>query len=155
MGVLQLFDSFYCSAKKGAPLRDVYWTPVPQIEEVPRVLDVKRSDPHSHDSADFEVSSIGKQHFTERAERLPLKLLNLAATEEALSRRPRSDLLLFCFRPACQTRQHCLTSKSEWRVEYPRIAICLRHFTRLQHPRTAARSCQRLLREFGLYGIRI
>jgi hypothetical protein len=101
MGVLQLFDTFYVNVGDSAPTSgDIYWVPVPAVDEVPRVLDVCRVDPRVHDAFEYRILQVERQHFTERATRLPLKLLTLEATEELLiakaKRRPAIVLYGCC-----------------------------------------------------------
>ena len=86
MGVLQVFSSFFVEATATGPPEpgDIYWVPVPSTDEVPRVLDVKRADPHRHDEIEYEIREIQPYHFTERSDRLPLKLIHLEAAEELL-----------------------------------------------------------------------
>ena len=84
MGVLQLFEPFYMAAeRRGAPaVGDIYWVPIPHTEQTPRIFDVKRSDSRDHTVLDYEIVEIRNHHFTERTDRLPIKLLTLGATEE-------------------------------------------------------------------------
>lgn len=86
MGVLQLFPSFYESiGARTTPMNgDIYWVPVPSVEAAPRVLEVNRSDPRTHDVIDYTICQIQKHHFTKRQDRLPIKMLTLGATEELL-----------------------------------------------------------------------
>jgi hypothetical protein len=102
MGVLQLFDTFYVNGSAdGAPMPgDIYWVPVPTVDEVSRVLDVCRVDPRVHDAFEYRILDVQRQHFTERTDRLPLKLLQLEATEELMiskaKRRPAVVLYGSC-----------------------------------------------------------
>jgi hypothetical protein len=105
MGVLQVFDRFYVESKddRSPSPGDIYWVPVPYIEEVPRVLDVRRADPRDHQSIEYEIQQVQPHHFTERPGRLPIKLLTLHATEELLiakaKRRPAVVLCSNCVNP--------------------------------------------------------
>jgi hypothetical protein len=86
MGVLSLFDPFYIDTPlQGPPVPgNIFWVPVAYIDEVPRVLDVQRADPNNHTSIQFAIQQVQSHHFTERPNRLPLKLLTLHATEELI-----------------------------------------------------------------------
>src|ERR1044072_7035404 len=99
MGVLQVFESFYtASEKRGSPAPgDIYLVPVPFIEETPRVFDVKRADPRDHTKLEYEIVEVADRHFTERADRLPIKLLSLGATEELIiaKAKKRPAIVLF------------------------------------------------------------
>ena len=93
MGILSLFDTYYAEAPDGAPNPgDVYWVPVPETSEVPRILEVQRSTPEAHTSIDFEFVELARHHFTKRDDRLPIKLLQLSATEELLVSRGKKRL---------------------------------------------------------------
>ena len=85
MGFLQLFDEFYTDSEPtGAPaVGDIYWAPVPEVNEVPRILDVLRADPEEHSATSFEIVDIKREHFSQR-DRLPIKRLNLGETEELI-----------------------------------------------------------------------
>jgi hypothetical protein len=84
VGVLQVFAEFYEKADVASiPVPgDIYWVPSPAVDEVPRILDVRRADPVTHEILEYEILQIHGRHFTERADRLPIKLLPLTATEE-------------------------------------------------------------------------
>lgn len=84
MGILQVFDSFYKETGGGSPKPgDIYWVPAPDVDEVPRILDVVRADAREHEVTSFEIKDICGDHFQSR-ERLPIKRLNLGQTEELL-----------------------------------------------------------------------
>jgi hypothetical protein len=84
MGVLQVFSPFYVRTSGGAPKPgDIYWTPIPDVQEVPRIFDVERSDSAGHTRIEGRIVDVGSHHFRKR-ERLPVKLLSLGSTEEML-----------------------------------------------------------------------
>lgn len=86
MGVLQVFERFFEDlAGDPAPPAPghLYWVPVPETQEVPRVLDVQRATPDEHWATVFEITEIGNHHFKTR-NRLPIKKLDLGETEELL-----------------------------------------------------------------------
>jgi hypothetical protein len=58
---------------------------VPDVNEVPLVLDLKRSDPRDHTSVEFELTQVADKHFRSRDDRLPVKLINLGDTEELIA----------------------------------------------------------------------
>src|SRR5688572_16335912 len=48
MGVLSVIDAFYVERASGAPVvGDIYWSPVPFVDEVPRILDATVATPAS------------------------------------------------------------------------------------------------------------
>jgi len=86
MGVLQVFERFFedLSGDAAPPAPGhLYWVPVPETQEVPRVLDVQRATPDEHWATVFEITEIGNHHFKTR-NRLPIKKLDLGETEELL-----------------------------------------------------------------------
>jgi hypothetical protein len=93
MGVLQLFDRFYEAIPAGtlpAP-GHLYWVPTPNVEEVPKILDVKRSSATEHEITDFEICEIGNHHFGKKT-RLPIKRLALGDTEELVITKAKKRL---------------------------------------------------------------
>src|SRR6185312_9528752 len=98
MGVLQLLPTFYEEAKPSKPqCGDVYWVPVPFVDHVPRVLEVLRADPYRHEQIEFAVSEIRSHHFKKRDDRLPIKLLRLESTEEAVvAKAKRRPCVVLC-----------------------------------------------------------
>jgi len=68
---------------KGYGIGHLVWSPVPQLEEVPRVLDVERASSEDHYASKFQIVQMGARHFKDR-EKLPVKLLSLGNTEELL-----------------------------------------------------------------------
>lgn len=103
MGVLTLFGTFYIASSSGqASPGDIYWVPVPETAEVPKILDVRRTDPRVHDRAEFELVEVEGRHFTNRDDRLPLKLASLGATEELLaSKAKRRPAIVLYEAPGC------------------------------------------------------
>lgn len=85
MGILQVFDNFYEDVPTGTKPTPghIFWIPTPNVDEVPRILDVERADPTEHEVSSYEIKEIERHHFTRR-ERLPIKRLNLGDTEELL-----------------------------------------------------------------------
>ncbi|WP_201097574.1 hypothetical protein [Thiocystis minor] len=85
MGILQVFESFYenvAQSEKPAP-GHLYWVPTPEVNEVPRILDVARASPSEHEVSSFTICDIAKTHFKKR-DRLPIKSLSLGETEELI-----------------------------------------------------------------------
>jgi hypothetical protein len=85
MGILQILPGFYEEAEAGKPKAgDIYWVPVQFQSEVPMVLEVGRYDPKSHDVVEFSLCQMHGNHFKPREGKLPVKLLKLEHTEEAI-----------------------------------------------------------------------
>ena len=88
MGILQLYpaDEFYASVdpiafSPGQLCRIV----TPQIDPIPRILDVQRSSPEEHEDIKFFLRNANKPGDFKSADRtLPLKYLRLRAHEELL-----------------------------------------------------------------------
>ena len=59
------------------------WSPVPHLEEVPRILDVERASSEAHYATKFSIVQLGINHFKAR-QKLPVKALSLGDTEELL-----------------------------------------------------------------------
>lgn len=86
MGISQFFPEFYRDAAANADhlgVGSVWWAPVPEIREVPLILDVNRASPDEHAAVTFEFVEIGTHHFKVK-ERLPIKKLNLDNTQELI-----------------------------------------------------------------------
>ena len=85
MGILQVFDNFYEQVPKGSIPQPghIFWVPTPEVNEVPRVLNVERATPTEHEVSNYVIEEVSREHFTHR-ERLPIKRLNLGDTEELL-----------------------------------------------------------------------
>jgi hypothetical protein len=49
------------------------------------LLDIQRSSAHAHDELQFQLCEVGPKHFTNRKDRLPIKLIDLSATEELIA----------------------------------------------------------------------
>lgn len=89
MGVMQLLEGeFFTPRDPEQPARpgDVYWVPIPEIDRVPRILQVNRSQADNHFEAEFEVVSVTPQHFrrSHGNDHLPVKLLELGQNHEAM-----------------------------------------------------------------------
>ena len=108
MGVLQLLTGFYeVAEKRGVPAcGDVLFVPIPFVEEVPRILDVDRASPRDHTRVEFAVRQIGAHHFRPRDGKLPVALLKLESTEEALITRAK-------LRPAIVISRSCITDATK------------------------------------------
>jgi hypothetical protein len=116
MGALQLLAGFYEEVKPGKPqCGDVYWVPVPFVDEVPRVLEILRADPRSHTEMEFVIEQVQQRHFKNRDDRLPLKLLQLESTEEAVVARAKK-------RPAIVICNGCITDASGLSTSDQRLA---------------------------------
>lgn len=86
MGISQFFSEFYEDAAGNADhlaVGSVWWAPVPEVREVPLILDVNRASPDEHAAVTFEFVDIGSHHFKAR-ERLPVKKLTLDNTQELI-----------------------------------------------------------------------
>jgi|SRR5579872_2252427 len=86
MGVLQYFDNFFEKKPKeetSPQIGDIWWVPTLEVNEVPRIFEALRVAPQGHEITEFVIKEINQQHFTQR-ERLPIKLLTLAETEELI-----------------------------------------------------------------------
>jgi hypothetical protein len=100
MGIVQFFNhfgySFYepistpISCNNPVP-GQFCWAPILHIDEIPRVLEVKRDDPRGHRIIDYSCRNMSADDFRGKT-RLPLKLLKLRKNQEAIisgaSRRP-------------------------------------------------------------------
>ncbi len=95
MGILQVFDNFYESVPAGTAPEPghLYWVPTPNVDEVPRILDVERATATEHEVTSYEIREVAKHHFTKR-ERLPIKRLNLGETEELLIAKAKKRLVV-------------------------------------------------------------
>lgn len=86
MGISQFFPEFYEGQAADADrfsIGSVWWAPVPEVREVPLILDVNRAGPQEHDAVSFEFVDIGSQHFKGR-DRLPIHRLSLDKTQELI-----------------------------------------------------------------------
>jgi hypothetical protein len=95
MGILQVFGSFYQPVPTGAAPEPghLFWVPTPNVDEVPRILDVERATPTEHEITGYEICEIAKHHFSRR-ERLPIKRLTLGDTEELLIAKAKKRLVV-------------------------------------------------------------
>lgn len=123
MGVLQLLEGFYEATKSAVPsCGNIFWVPVPFVEEVPRILDVERSDPRDHEQIEFAVRQVGSHHFKEREGKLPVKLLKLESTEEAMiSRAKRRPAVVLCH--SCVSDAEVLSAQDQ-RLAKPLTRDC-------------------------------
>lgn len=86
MGVVQLFDKFYKNVEPAAYQQgQICWIPVPNIDPIPRILDVEREDAEEHDRVKFCLRNANQKHDFKKSDRsLPIKYLNLKSNEELL-----------------------------------------------------------------------
>lgn len=93
MGILQLYsqDDYYINVKKTDFMPGQFcWIVVPQLDPIPRILDVERSDPEEHDSVNFTLRNANKsEDFCQKDRTLPIKRLNLRSNEELLIQRAK------------------------------------------------------------------
>jgi len=124
MGVLQLLSGFYEKAAPGKPqCGDVYWVPVPFVDQVLRVLEATRSDPRNHSELEFVIQQIQSRHFTKRDDRLPLKLLHLESTEEAIvARAKKRPSIVLCHGCISDAEEHL--SSADQRVAKELMRDC-------------------------------
>lgn len=78
----QLCERIYEKCK-GVGVGHLVWAPVPQLEEVPRILEVERARSEDHYATKFSIVQMDAEHFKQR-QKLPVKLLALGDTEELL-----------------------------------------------------------------------
>lgn len=85
MGIAAYFSNkFYDNNSSNVPeIGSIYWVPVPQVVEVPHILDVTRADPTEHEIAQFSFVELGSQHYNAK-NRLPIKKLNLDDNSELM-----------------------------------------------------------------------
>lgn len=95
MGVLQVFEKFYetLSGDSSPKPGHMYWVPTPNIDEVPRILEVERATPTEHEVSNFMISEVGNTHFKSRS-RLPIKRLALGDTEEIIVSKAKKRLVV-------------------------------------------------------------
>lgn len=88
MGILQLFsrDEYYVEANRSDFRPGQFcWIVTPQINPVPKILDVERSSPEEHEEVSFSLREANRDGDFRRNDRvLPLKRLNLRTNEELL-----------------------------------------------------------------------
>lgn len=100
MGIIQFFKQYDYKFYESIPgkirftnpvMGQFCWVPILHLDEIPRILDVQREDPRGHKDVKFLVRNMTPNDFKGK-ERLPLKLLNLRNTQEAIihgaSKRP-------------------------------------------------------------------
>jgi hypothetical protein len=98
MSITQLIDPFYADIKDFTPaLSDIkvgqlVWAPVSFFETVPHILDVSRSSPTTHTSADFKIMPANKSTHFRRKDRIPVHTLPLNPHEEFLISRAKRRL---------------------------------------------------------------
>lgn len=93
MGILQFFppDKFYSPVNPPEFRPGQFcWIVVPQIEPVPRILDVERNTPEEHEKVNFLLRNANKKDdFRRRDRTLPIKYLGLRSNEELLVQRAK------------------------------------------------------------------
>lgn len=67
----------------GIGVGHIIWCPVPQLDEVPRILEVERASSEVHYAGKFEIVQMNGGHFKAK-QKLPIKALSLHDTEELL-----------------------------------------------------------------------
>ena len=93
MGITQIIDPFYIKLpedeyRKSPQIGQFCWIPIVHLEVIPRILDVKRSDPTEHFATSFKIKSMDERDFRKKL-RLPIKMLNLRETEELIIHRAK------------------------------------------------------------------
>jgi len=91
MSITQLYtpEEFFQSVKQNEfKLGQICWVPTPHPDPIPRILDVQRNTPQTHDEIKFELR-LGNQErdFKQSDRNLPIKYLNLHSNEELLAQR--------------------------------------------------------------------
>jgi hypothetical protein len=93
MGILQYIPAkdFYTTTEPNQYKPGQFcWVVSPVIEPIPRILDVKRSDPTEHEKIDFTMRNANSERDFRAADRtLPIKYLNLRTHEELLLQRAK------------------------------------------------------------------
>lgn len=93
MAILQLYPKkiFYARVNQNEFRPGQFcWLPVPHIDPVPRILDIKRSSSTEHDNVSFELRNANQpDDFRTRDRILPLKRLDLRSNEELLAQRAK------------------------------------------------------------------
>lgn len=91
MSITQLYteDEFFTAVDpKEFRIGQVCWVPVPNLDPIPRILDVQRNTPEEHKEIRFELRLANQQSdFKMRDRSLPIKYLNLSSNEELLAQR--------------------------------------------------------------------
>lgn len=89
MSITQLYttDEFFESASvKDFKLGQFCWVPIPNPNPIPRILDVRRSEPEEHEEVKFELRLANRRDDFKKSDRsLPIKYLNLKSNEELLT----------------------------------------------------------------------
>ena len=71
--------------KKSFCIGQLCWVPIPILNKIPKILDLERSKPTSHDSVNFVLRDANKSDdFRKRDRSLPIKYLQLQSDEELL-----------------------------------------------------------------------
>lgn len=78
----EIYDTFY-ESENSLTIGSIVLCPVPNLEEVPRILEVERNSPEEHLATKFKITQINDTHFHSK-EKLPIKHLRLGTTEELI-----------------------------------------------------------------------
>jgi hypothetical protein len=91
----EVLDQIYEKAE-GVGLGHLVWCPVPQLDEIPRVLEVERESAEKHFASRFRIVQLNTQHFRSRS-KLPIAALQLHDTEELLiAKAKRRPCIIVC-----------------------------------------------------------
>ncbi|HUT44224.1 MAG TPA: hypothetical protein VMW95_07785 [Desulfobacterales bacterium] len=93
MSVTQLYtnDEFFDTINPNAYRPgQICWVPTPNIDPIPRILDVERNTSTEHVNVKFELRQANRSDdFKKRDRSLPIKHLNLRSNEELLTQRAK------------------------------------------------------------------
>jgi len=86
LGLLQYLNPFFADSQRSKEPSEVWWVPTPEVNEVPRILDVQRATPTDHEGVRFILREIeaGRDFNTENPKDLPVASLRLESTEELI-----------------------------------------------------------------------
>lgn len=89
MSITQLYttDEFFDHADlKDFRIGQFCWVPIPNLDPIPRILDIQRNTPEEHEEVKFELRLANhSDDFKKRDRSLPIKYLNLKSNEELLT----------------------------------------------------------------------
>lgn len=84
MGISQYFNNdFYDKNSPSPTIGSIFWTPTPEVIEVPYIFDVTRSSSDEHEITDFSFVELGAHHFRSK-DTLPVKRLGLEDNVELM-----------------------------------------------------------------------
>jgi len=88
MSITQLYtnDEFYTTTDpKDFRIGQICWVPIPNLDPIPRILDVQRNTPEEHEEVKFELREANQNNdFKKRDRTLPIKKLKIRSNEELL-----------------------------------------------------------------------